>query len=246
MVIDNNRINSFLRTFIDNVQEFRNLLIKNKAVISGSIVLQMLLNETYDKSDIDIYIPYILYKDFYDFLESERYELLYSRGDGEDIEEKYNIQFPNHIARVDTFKNNYDGIIQICRTYSPDPRECLKSFDFTFLLNYFDGNDIFSMFPAHVFNKCGIVNNIKTITSKRFIKYNNRGFTIIVKPLNTTYQHKYFNKITDDKQEDIEMSSIGSLMNEKMHLNNANFKIMEIIYEDTIKPLPYKKHRLDE
>ncbi len=52
------KIDNFFRDyFSDHYDEFRTEMIKNKAVVSGSFILQIILNETWENSDIDIYIP---------------------------------------------------------------------------------------------------------------------------------------------------------------------------------------------
>lgn len=53
-----NNIDNFFRSYFGNYyDEFREEMIKNKAIISGSFILQTILNEKWENSDIDIYIP---------------------------------------------------------------------------------------------------------------------------------------------------------------------------------------------
>jgi hypothetical protein len=52
------KVDNYFRTlFGDRYSEFRRLMTIDKAVISGSILLQIILNETWEGSDIDIFIP---------------------------------------------------------------------------------------------------------------------------------------------------------------------------------------------
>lgn len=53
-----NKIDSFFKDyFCDSYDEFVKEMIKNKAVISGSFILQIILGEKWNNSDIDFYIP---------------------------------------------------------------------------------------------------------------------------------------------------------------------------------------------
>ena len=53
-----NNIDDFFKSYFGNhYNEFREEMIKNKAIISGSFILQTILNEKWAFSDIDIYIP---------------------------------------------------------------------------------------------------------------------------------------------------------------------------------------------
>jgi hypothetical protein len=51
--------NKLFEIFGDKLGEFKDILRETKAVISGSFIIQCILNEFWDKSDIDIYMPFI-------------------------------------------------------------------------------------------------------------------------------------------------------------------------------------------
>jgi hypothetical protein len=52
------RLDDFVKDYFGcHYNEFRKEMIQNKAVISGSIILQMILNEKWIDSDIDIFVP---------------------------------------------------------------------------------------------------------------------------------------------------------------------------------------------
>src|SRR5437762_2456462 len=49
--------NKLEEIFQDDMGEFKTLLAESKAVISGSFIVQCILGEFYEDSDIDIYVP---------------------------------------------------------------------------------------------------------------------------------------------------------------------------------------------
>ncbi len=52
------KIDNFFKEYFDHqYAEFRKEMIKNRAILSGSFILQMILGEKWEDSDIDIYIP---------------------------------------------------------------------------------------------------------------------------------------------------------------------------------------------
>jgi len=60
------------------------------------------------------------------------------------------------------------------------PHEAICLYDFTFLMNYYDGANVYSAFPTDVETKKGKVFNINTLTQNRIKKYAKRGFEILV------------------------------------------------------------------
>lgn len=55
-----NKIDSFFREYFgEKYNEFRKIMVKSRAVISGSFIIQMILGERWPDSDIDFYVPII-------------------------------------------------------------------------------------------------------------------------------------------------------------------------------------------
>jgi hypothetical protein len=68
-----------LRTFFKNPKKFLSLFNKN-CILSGSIILQFLLNESYN-GDIDVYLTESEYHNFKDFLTSENFSFVSSESE---------------------------------------------------------------------------------------------------------------------------------------------------------------------
>lgn len=160
------------------------------AIIAGSSVLQIFLGESFEDSDLDIYVPiqYInLWKSNLLQLGFEERSVYYS------TPYRQSFLFQNGIKQVMTFKHpdieNDKKHIQLMsvrkKTY---PREVVGTFDLSFCKCWYDGANFYALDPLGISQKTGyLAENYAQklidgswIMTKRVTKYHNRGFTIKV------------------------------------------------------------------
>lgn len=179
--------NSIFRKFV--TRDFFKLINEN-CVISGSALLQFLLDEQYDKFDIDIYIrgDNENYRNMVDYLISIGYsEGIHSRPDN-----RYN--FTDSIFIMYEFvRDNFKIQLILC---CKDIKTVISDFDFSFVKNYYDNS-------IKIFNKESILKkhsddkrraNIDPhhydptlrSTISRIRKYIKRGFSFMV---SNEYKH---------------------------------------------------------
>ena len=158
--------------------EINDLLINNECIITGSLLIQILKNEIYEESDIDILCfdssPIIKY-----FTNNI-------------IEEEYDEYLGFQSFKLN-FKNNIINII--CVEYSDlftiKPINLLQSylnliknkFDFTFCMNVYDGYNIYynesTLYKtSECYNNTSNINKYLIIRLNRCKKYINRGFIL--------------------------------------------------------------------
>jgi hypothetical protein len=89
--IINNKLNII---FGDDFEEFKLIMDKSKAIISGSFIIQTILNEYWPGSDIDIYLPNIYQDNLIDFMAKI-----------------------NKFTKIVTTENHYVNLIK-CTTYN--------------------------------------------------------------------------------------------------------------------------------
>lgn len=83
--------------------------------------------------------------------------------------------------KVITLKNDAaDRRIQICCPVSIEdtPQTALNNFDLTFVMNYYDGENIYSAFPNDVLSRSGGMYYVDGVTEERINKYVSRNFEI--------------------------------------------------------------------
>lgn len=197
-----------LSAYFKHPDEFLKLFNK-KCLLSGSIVLQFLLNESYD-SDIDIFLTLDNLYPVTNFLMKEKFKMkkqsnaYYSEdesdnssvpteSDNEDVSDvlSEDVAVDSGIARIltferDCFKNKYN--YKNCKVQlivTKDPIESIKNFDFNFVKNYYNGKQIY--FRKEVLNKTEYMslsdftrNMYNSRWSMRINKYISRGFKIVI------------------------------------------------------------------
>ena len=166
-----------------NYKELMDSVNSLDGVISGSIILQCILNEHWN-SDIDIYVYSEGNIDFRGIFNTCNNKI--DETDFKDIKFSGYLKTSKNINKLIKFKLNSVPIdlIFIDKPYKYYFKE---DFDFDFCKNYFDGNELKVLNYESIINKThfynmidiySIINNSKFI-KKRFDKYKERGFKII-------------------------------------------------------------------
>jgi hypothetical protein len=63
---------------------------------------------------------------------------------------------------------------------SDDPINCIKHYDFSFLLNWYDGKSVKIVHPESIINRTSQINDrAQYISCSRIVKYRRRGYNII-------------------------------------------------------------------
>lgn len=187
--------------FKDKYDIFNKLLIESGSIISGSFVLQNLLNEYWDESDIDIYVPYnnkLLDKNFKPTSQLDKFLLENYKLENSLCSNSYYIL----IEKVETIKNYMVGgkkiqIILVKNIQQNEFKDYINNnFDFDICKNFYgirkDGNKFIDIYNFdQIFEKKTefkySTNLPKTrITSSivRYNKYIKRG--IIFDKIDTT------------------------------------------------------------
>lgn len=168
-----------------NIDKFSQILYSTGSIISGSFMIQFFHNEKYLNSDIDIYCPNEEAKKSIENLFGEKFNM---SGEKNFSYESQGIGYNSHSYRVND-KYQY-GFLKINQqtfqvTISNKFRNIISfisfTFDYTFLINYYDGKKI-------------KFNYIKDLSQKKISKnndfyYDNQGNEDIVKK----YQKRGFN-----------------------------------------------------
>ncbi len=145
-----------------------------KAIITGSTLMQILLNEKWD-SDIDIFtnknteINLNFANLRKNVLSDKKYQ-------------KYNNKLPivNLTQYYNKDKNKVFEIVKM-DTESCDPNDIVHNFDLSGTKCWFDGTTLFINKPDYTFNKIMFIDtriNQDSVNEKRIEKYTKRGFEI--------------------------------------------------------------------
>lgn len=164
---------SNLLQFIKNL----NTYWQKDCIISGSCILQFLLDEIYDDYDIDIFIDNRKVPQMINFLFLTGYTI-------DTIWKKNNYsKFGKYVQIMNfakTFKGKYRIQLIIVNRFRTSPVDIVRNFDFTIVKNYFDGRHL------HITNKDYILRKYDKITTsqvekykcaERIQKYKQRGIT---------------------------------------------------------------------
>ena len=172
--------NKLSKWFI-NINYF-NKILNNNCIISGSFIIELLLNDNYNNNDLDIYTnSNNLYK-LLEYLKIEKYDIYYKKRNNID----YRLHINNNIKHVYYFinkkKNTYIDII-LCN----NPTETVKYFDLKICKNYYNGKNIFVLYPCIIQKKVENIDNTDydniykiSYTKNRMNKYISRGFKFII------------------------------------------------------------------
>lgn len=168
------------------------LMQKHGAVIAGSAVLWALDPQSaWFAHDIDIYVAH----DHASALEAELRQHIA-------VEPSF-VSFPYRcdkhlctevpwISHVRTLRMNDSPkktVQLVVTTPGVTPLECVRTEnDLSFLVNYYDGHTLVSVFPQHVKNKQGVLlQPLRQLQQKRIRKYERRGYKVVGLPHFTPY-----------------------------------------------------------
>ena len=212
--IKNNIYQRLRRILGDHTDKFLELLTENSGVISGSFILQCILNETYSESDIDIYIPTPtnrsksgIYNSLENYIYNGTMKSKFISGDNQYIYESDNISYIREYQYIDLK-------IQIIYIFSQNNIENLwepikNLFDFDIVKNIYSENALKIYKLSEIMEKTTTFKKSWDLRSSiaRYNKYSSRGFTF--KEPTAGYQDLIFNskefnfikvvKLADDK-----------------------------------------------
>jgi len=209
-----NRFKSTVATNIDNwfrkyfstgYDEFKDIMIRNGGIISGSFIIQMILNTNWEESDIDIFLPLAEFsREVTHFHEMETF--LYKSYPIYQTEEEFNRPHIRYIGVLDSkVKSVYEyettqvtGImnfkkLQVIGLNVTTPQEIInnivKNSDIDICKNFFSYNadgtlQLNIAYPSKIINKTATLTLSKTgyLRCSNFMRYNrykNRGFTFV-------------------------------------------------------------------
>ena len=189
---------------IVSVYDFINALKLSNAVISGSMLLQLLVDEEWSNSDIDIFIPLDEEKSY---LISPIEEYMWDLIDRNRINTSDKNYHNDSITRIKTYRimnTNVQCIVVKLENHLSDKLErqslskldfvkqwITENFDFQFCINTFDGNNLDILFPDSILTRSSIIQEPSicfiSLSYKsnymhklhRILKYISRGFNII-------------------------------------------------------------------
>lgn len=156
-------IENRLKNYVGDYEEFQQFLIKTKAFISGSFIIQCILDHYYNDSDLDIYIPIKNYKETiitYNFKNSKTTSQSVSYRDFDDVKicRVVNYQFNNNKMQLIYVEIDKDrqSIIDYLTDY----------FDLDICKNFYRPNDLY------------IQNLSQIVTQKLYFKIQNTHWNL--------------------------------------------------------------------
>lgn len=178
--------------FKEKVEEFKNVLQRQKAIISGGSVARALFNEddlNWKISDLDIYVQakdFIPLRDY--FLDnSKRVEIIFQGNNNTGY--SYNFFKKNKIIKLYRFHiDNFLHIDLMMVKNSQPLTEVVMNFDLSCCKVFYDGENIYGWNIQKILKKEAELNkdyleclHLKTRTTiNRIKKYNSRGFSICI------------------------------------------------------------------
>jgi len=177
-----------------NIDTFNNFLRKHHAKLTGSFLLQVISDESYDCYDIDIYVDKID-----DFLKNDvmmTFNATFDATTNESVLKPNNHKYITQIVKnVKNFSlksfcstNGFKKPLKIQLIETSEKykgiEKYIDTFDFDILKNYYDGNNFYITNLKGIQTKCASYNDI-FIENRPFIwiigrikKYHARGFTL--------------------------------------------------------------------
>lgn len=187
------------------------IMQKYNLILSGSFILQVILNETYEFSDMDFYLENVtenllddfkkIGASFVDTSKQEKYGRTYINYLSDDAIERYNLLI---------IKKVYNGYNKNCKIQLIEPAtnilEHLELFDLDICKNYWDGKKFYVKNLENIQNKIAyyksdfsdlnMSNYYKMF--RRIIKYQKRGFKIVFPELFSENFISFFENNFDD------------------------------------------------
>lgn len=187
--IDYAHINKNLLNLVDQFGfrfgDFSKFLQDTKSIVSGGSILKVLTSTDMKESDMDIYVPlpqkdnainllksygYVLYMDFHkDKMHPYRR-----------VDHLLSVYKFRRYTQVKIGNLRFDlPYISIDLIIAENPIDCIKKYDFSFLLNWYDGNSIKVVKPDSIIYKNTKLNSqTERHMNMRRIKYRERGYKI--------------------------------------------------------------------
>eukprot|EP00834_Sanchytrium_tribonematis_P002581 NODE_83_length_22457_cov_0.375794.p4 type:complete len:269 gc:universal NODE_83_length_22457_cov_0.375794:20647-21453(+) len=177
-----------LKLFVSNFSDFRSLLMKNQAVVGGSLILETLLQtRTLEKPVLEIFVPdntlsFEILKDF--FTAQDKYAVKQGTGDNKDLNDSMKL--------VSTAKLKQQIHIYKC---NKNPKAWIrKNFVLSTYQGWYDGNTLNNRFGADIQKKyCYYISYFAWLacesTRDLIEKYQKMGFTIMIKRLNISIHY---------------------------------------------------------
>lgn len=178
--------NIFYNKFIKKLNQIKNMpeIIEEikrinsipgcKAVLSGSTIIQILLDENWD-TDTDIFTN-----------KNTEFEIKLTSIERTNVSHgnKYGYLKLLPTSVVSYFNSDYKKILDVVKmdTDSCDPNLIIRDFDLSGLKCWFDGTTLFVNRPYDIFNKTLYIDiniNKEDVNNKRIEKYEKRGFKVI-------------------------------------------------------------------
>ncbi|KAI0067108.1 hypothetical protein BV25DRAFT_1783243, partial [Artomyces pyxidatus] len=179
---------STLRQYVNNALEFRSLLRDNRAVVSGSTVLEFVLrgNDSpvnWHSTDLDIYCPLTTAASIVDYLiEKESFRIVqdYSERDRtDDVEHEYD---NGAIGSVTTMASPTGRKVDIIASTRNSALLPITYFWGTIVANYITADSICLAYPRLTLKGIGAVNPVRMPAPRVAAcieKYAARGFTLV-------------------------------------------------------------------
>lgn len=180
--------------FGDRLSDFKQCLKNTGAVISGSFLLQCVLNERWEGSDIDIYVPIIgnnISRIEGGYIKSALDDFMHYEMKLDGSHDNYAEEINNNIKWVRNYRKHFNDqsstTIQIIGLYIDKNIESLQyeidqMFDFDLCKNiyYYNGRD--NIILSNLYDICNKMTHFKSSrllrsSLERYHKYKRRGFT---------------------------------------------------------------------
>ena len=149
-------------------------LLNKKCVLSGSCLLQFLLDERYPEYDIDIFLDDRNYPKMINYLFKIGYRIVYAWN-----RNTYS-EWDKYVQIMNFKKDNFKVQLILSNKVKSTPIDIVKNFDFDILKNYYDGSSLRILDKISIADKVTIVNLSESRGYKfveRIKKYKERGIT---------------------------------------------------------------------
>ena len=133
------------------------LLECTSSLLAGSFVLQCVTGECFNRyrsPDIDIFVPAVNIEIVVQYFNTVLYDAVHF--------DNFSDEFPRVHSRLRLTHRDTGHRVDlfILAKQCQRSRLCVDSFDFTFLMNYFNGMDFQIWFPTHIIKRVGFYNQV--------------------------------------------------------------------------------------
>lgn len=191
------RLQAIMASFDFDLGEFGRFLYQTRSVLSGSTMLNVVKPFTDSMKDLDVYTTMSMLPLWKAYLRAHGWiydntaylHLLFHYRRGNRARETPILGVYGFYRVVDGERQMIDVII----SRSGDPLDCIRFFDFSMLLNWFDGYRVFCADPQAIISKKPRINTTGNyIYGRRLVKYKtHRGYDIRTVDIGISTYHKY-------------------------------------------------------